>query len=104
MAIYHANNAMQPTRACTKMSLVGHRVLVDGGTYVGTVEREYYCTWGRRKGSVHSIQVSGMEVRWRRIYLPGILYWSKGRWRNKLWPEAEYTVTDTTTELTHDGE
>ena len=74
------------------MPRVGDRVLLDGDTYVGIVERVFYRTWGRRKGSVQSIQVSGMDVWWKRIHVPGILHWSNGRWKNKGCQRALYTV------------
>ena len=75
------------------MTLVGDRVHADG-EYVGVVEREFRRTWGRRKGDVQSIQVSGMDVTFRRIRNPGILFWSEARkkWMNKLHPDVTYTV------------
>ena len=71
-------------------SLVGQQVFEDDH-YVGIVEREFVCTWGRRKGLIQSIQVSGMDVTWKRSHIPGILYWS-GTWKNKLNPFANYSV------------
>lgn len=75
------------------MSLVGDRVDADG-EYVGVVEKEFRRTWGRRKGDVQSIQVSGMDVTFRRIRNPGILFWCETRkkWMNKLRPDVAYTL------------
>lgn len=75
------------------MTLVGACVHADG-EYVGVVEKEFRRTWGRRKGDVQSIQVSGMDVTFRRIRHPGILFWSEARkkWMNKLRPDVTYTV------------
>lgn len=73
---------------------VGQRVLLDDTEYVGDVERIFVRTWGKRRGAVHSIQITGMDVQWRRIRVPGILYFSEGNWINKLFPTAKFTVVD----------
>ena len=75
------------------MSRVGDRVFADD-EYVGVVEKEFICTWGRRKGRLHSIQVSCMYVTFKRIRVPGILYWSgtHKRWTNKLRSDVTYTL------------
>lgn len=75
---------------------IGYHVSADG-EHVGVVEREFVCTWGPRRGLIHSVQVSGMDVVWKRIRIPGILYWSSrkrgdGRWVNRLRPDVRYTL------------
>ena len=73
---------------------VGQRVFLEDTEYVGKVERIFFRTWGTRKGAVHSIQITGMDVWWRRIHIPGILYLSKGSWTSKLFPNAKFTVVE----------
>ena len=75
------------------MSLVGHLVFLDG-ICVGKVEKEFFRSWSPRKGALQSVQVSGMDVQWKRTRLPGCLYWEEKqkRWKNKLRPDAMYSV------------
>ena len=84
------------------MSLVGDYVHADG-EYVGVVEKEFRRTWGRRKGHVQSIQVSGMDVAFKRIRLPGVLFWCETRkkWMNKLSPHVAYTVRQSKVKWMH---
>ena len=63
--------------------MLGSDVFANG-EYVGKVERVFMCTWGKRKGRINSVEVSGMHTC---IGTNGVLYWnaSKCRWQNRLW-------------------
>ncbi len=81
------------TNSVYMTSLVGQNVFLDHNC-LGRVEKEFICTWGKRKGMINSIQVSGMDVKWRKIHIPGILYFSvkKRKWINKLNINGIYSV------------
>lgn len=72
---------------------VGERVFQDG-VCIGQVERVFVCTWGRRKGSVQSIRVSGCDIVRRRFTVPGVLFWSvaEGCWKNNFALLSRYRV------------
>ena len=72
---------------------VGKRVF-ENDKCIGKVERVFTCTWGCRKGSVHSIQVSGCDVVHRRFTVPGVLFWSvaEGCWKNNFALMRRYCV------------
>lgn len=86
MGDYHQNKMM----ICVK---VGKRVF-ENDKCIGKVERVFTCTWGRRKGSVHSIQVSGCDIEHRRFTVPGVLFWSvaEGCWKNNFALMRRYCV------------
>lgn len=77
---------------------VGQQVFEDG-VCIGHVERVFICTWGRRKGLVHSIQLSGRDIVRRRFTLSGVLFWSvaEGCWKNNFALMRRYRIDSSTT-------
>lgn len=60
-----------------------------GPTLIGIVDRTFDSI--RRPGMVHSIRVDDW-ITLGNFRFQTILYWSRGRWRNRLNRQAEYRV------------
>ena len=66
----------------------------EEGVRIGRVEHLFWAVSKRRKGLVHSVQISGCDVVTKRWTLLGVLYWSpaRRRWVNKLRPTLSYQI------------
>ena len=66
------------------------------GVHIGYVHGVTKRTWRPRRGEVHSVIITNMDVRWKRICTRGILVWSPAetRWINQLEKSTLYEVED----------
>lgn len=81
------------------MVAVGDTVRDAAGTRVGTVHRVYRCTWGRRRGRVHSVSLNdriSVRLRGARRYVEmrTVLFWSDATsaWHDRLARGTVYTI------------
>ena len=82
------------------MGATVYEVTVYGPVLLGTVDRTFDSP--RRPGMVHSIRLDDC-ISYGRFQLQTVLYWSRGRWRNRLNRTAKYKVCTITAPNTDDG-
>lgn len=69
-----------------------YEVTMYGPALIGIVDRTFESL--KRPGTVHSIRLDDC-IPYGKLQLQTVLYWSCGRWRNRLNRMAEYKVVPT---------